>query len=85
MSTNNICLYKEVAKSAQESTKLLDCVLKGLCAVIRPNYMLLWQDKRIIKNCWWKKVPYLQLWHLPCHKWVHKCCLVCISRWVGKC
>ena len=39
MGTHNICLYKEVDKKYTgcnlKTTKLLDCALKGVCAVIR--------------------------------------------------
>ena len=41
MSTHNICLYKEVDKKYTgcnlKTTELLDCVLIGVCAVIRSN------------------------------------------------
>ena len=41
MGTHSICLYKEVAKQYTscnpKSTELLDCVLIGVCAVIRLN------------------------------------------------
>ena len=41
MSTDNICLYKEVARKYTccnlKTTELLDCVLIGVCAVIRSN------------------------------------------------
>ena len=41
MSTNNICLYKEVDKKYTccilKTTELLDCALIGICAVIRSN------------------------------------------------
>ena len=41
MSTNNICLYKEVDKKYTccilKTTELLDCALLGICAVIRSN------------------------------------------------
>ena len=35
MSTNNICCYKQIDNGTL--TKLLDCVLIGVCAVIRSN------------------------------------------------
>ena len=41
MSTHNICLYKEVKKKYTgcnlKTTELLDCVLIGVCVVIRLN------------------------------------------------
>ena len=41
MGTHNICLYKEVARKYTycnlKTTELLDCVLIGVCAVIRSN------------------------------------------------
>ena len=41
MSTDNICLYKEVARKYTccnlKTTELLDCALIGVCAVIRSN------------------------------------------------
>ena len=41
MSTHNICLYKKVDKKYTgcnlKTTELLDCALKGVCAVIRSN------------------------------------------------
>ena len=41
MSTDNICLYKEVARKYTccnlKTTELLDCALIGVCAVIRLN------------------------------------------------
>ena len=41
MSTHNICLYKEVDKNYTacnlKTTKLPDCVLKGVCAANRSN------------------------------------------------
>ena len=41
MGTHNICLYKEVDKKYigrnLKTTELLDCVLIGVCAVIRSN------------------------------------------------
>ena len=41
MSTHNICLYKEVKKKYigcnLKTTEFLDCVLIGVCAVIRSN------------------------------------------------
>ena len=41
MSTHKICLYKEVDKKYTgcnlKTTKLLDCALIGVCAVIRSN------------------------------------------------
>ena len=41
MSTHKICLYEEVDKKYTgcnlKTTKLLDCVLIGVCAVIRSN------------------------------------------------
>ena len=41
MGTHNICLYKEVDKKYTgcnlKTTKLLDCALIGVCAVIRLN------------------------------------------------
>ena len=41
MSNHNICLFKEVDKNYSgcnlNTTKLLDCVLIGICAVIRSN------------------------------------------------
>ena len=42
--THNICLYKEVDKKYTscilKTTKLLDCALIGVCAVIRSNTVL---------------------------------------------
>ena len=44
MGTHNICLYKEVDKKYtgcyMKTTKLLDCALIGVCAVIRSNTVL---------------------------------------------
>ena len=41
MGIHNICLYKEVDKKYTgcnlNTTELLDCALKGVCAVIRSN------------------------------------------------
>ena len=41
MGTHNICLYTEVDKTYtgynSKTTELLDCVLIGVCAVIRAN------------------------------------------------
>ena len=41
MSTHNICFYKEVDKKYTgcnlKTTKLLDCALIGVCAIIRQN------------------------------------------------
>ena len=45
MSTHNICLYKGVDKKYTgcnlKTTELLDCVLIGVCVVIRSNMVLL--------------------------------------------
>ena len=45
MSTHKICLYKEVDKKYTgcnlKTTKLLDCALIGVCAVIRSNTVLI--------------------------------------------
>ena len=44
ISTHNICLYKEVDKQYTgcnlKTTEWLDCVLIGICAVIRSNTVL---------------------------------------------
>ena len=44
MSTHKICLYKEVDKKYTgcnlKTTKLLDCALMGVCAVIRSNMVI---------------------------------------------
>ena len=44
MGTNNICLYKEVDKKYTgynlKTVELLDCVLIGVCAVIRSNTVI---------------------------------------------
>ena len=44
MGTHNICLYKEVDKKYTgcnlKTTELLDCVLVGLCGVIRLNTLI---------------------------------------------
>ena len=44
MGTNNICLYTEVDKKYNgrnlKITELLDCVLIGVCAVIRSNTVI---------------------------------------------
>ena len=44
MSTDNICLYKEVARKYTccnlKTTELLNCALIGVCAVIRSNTVL---------------------------------------------
>ena len=41
MGTHNICLYKEIDKKYTgcnlKTTELLDCVLIGVCVVIRSN------------------------------------------------
>ena len=41
MGSNKICLYKEVDKKCigcnLKTSELLDCMLKGVCAVIRSN------------------------------------------------
>ena len=46
MGTLNICLYKEVDRkytgSILKTTELLDCVLIGVCAVIRSNMVCLY-------------------------------------------
>ena len=46
MSTHNICLYKEVDKNYTgcnlKTTKLLDCALIGVCAVISSNMVILY-------------------------------------------
>ena len=45
ISTNNICLYKEVDKKYTccilKITELLDCALIGICAIIRSNTVFL--------------------------------------------
>ena len=47
MNTHKICLYKEVDKNYTgcnlKTTKLLDCALVGVCAVIRSN-MAVWKN-----------------------------------------
>ena len=44
MSTHNICLYKEVDKKFTDynlwTMELLDCVLIGVCAVIKLNTLV---------------------------------------------
>ena len=49
MGTHNICLYKEVDKKSTgcnlKTTELLDCVLIGVCAVIRSNTVV-WSSNR---------------------------------------
>ena len=53
MGTHNICLYKEVDKKYTccnlKTTKLLNCALIGVCAVIRLNAvtMFSWRNKKI--------------------------------------
>ena len=53
MGTHNICLYKEVDKKYTgcnlKTMELLDCVLIGVCAVIRLNTVtgLISKQKRI--------------------------------------
>ena len=46
MSTDNICLYKEVKKMYTgcnlKTTEFLDCALTGVCAVIRSNTVYCW-------------------------------------------
>ena len=46
MGTHNICLYKVVDKKYTgcnlKITELLDCVLTGVCAVIRSNTVFIW-------------------------------------------
>ena len=37
MSTVNTCYYKEDVACNLKTTKLLDCALVGVCAVIRSN------------------------------------------------
>ena len=62
MSTNNICLYKEVDKKYTccilKNTELLDCALIGICAVIRSNTLsafgeALCLDKLLLVNMLW--------------------------------
>ena len=52
MSTNNICLYKEVDKKYTccilKTTELLDCVLIGVCAVIRSNTVFIQMPFKIV-------------------------------------
>ena len=52
MGTHNICLYKEVDKKYTacnlKTTELLDCVLKGVCVVIRLNMVV--YIKKFIKH-----------------------------------
>ena len=54
MSTNNICLYKEVDKQYTscnpKSTELLDCALIGVCAVIRSNTVFKHENRRYSEN-----------------------------------
>ena len=51
MSIHNICLYKEVKKKYTgcnlKTTELLDCVLIGICAVIRSNTVILWKNEKL--------------------------------------
>ena len=48
MSTHNICLYKEVDQKYTgcnlKTTELLDCVLIGVCAIIRSNTVFFRQN-----------------------------------------
>ena len=54
MGTHNICLYKEVDKKYAgcnlKTTELLDCVLIGICAVIRSNTVLTKQVLTFLTN-----------------------------------
>ena len=52
MGTHNICLYKEADKKYTgcilKTTKLLDCALIGVCAVIRAN--MVGQEKKALQT-----------------------------------
>ena len=56
MGTHNICLYKEVDKNYTGcnliTTDLLHCALIGICAVIRPNTVM-------VRGCSCKLSEYL--------------------------
>ena len=72
MSTDNICLYKEVARKYTccnlKTTELLNCALIGVCAVIRSNTVCFCGDirkhlffcsfllKKITLFFYWKKI-----------------------------
>ena len=46
MSTHNICLSKKVTKNTvigRKTTELIDCVLIGVCVVIRSNMVYLFE------------------------------------------
>ena len=66
MSTHNICLYKEVDKKYTccnlKTAELFDCVLIGVCAVIRLNTVYFHgENKKNTNTFWLKKAPYLEL------------------------
>ena len=42
MSMHNICLYKQVDKITGVILRLLDCMLIGICAIIRSNTVVIW-------------------------------------------
>ena len=54
MSTDNICLYKEVARKYSccnlKTTELLNCALIGVCAVIRSNTVCHGQEAFIMNK-----------------------------------
>ena len=54
MSTHKICLYKEVDKKYTgcnlKTTKLLDCALLGVCAVIRSNTVIFFMNGWYSRN-----------------------------------
>ena len=58
MGTRNICCYKEVDKKYTgcnlKTTKLLDCALIGVCAVIRSNTVVTCETNitPLLENCY---------------------------------
>ena len=65
MGTHNICLYKEVDKKYTgcnlKTRELLDCVLIGVCAVIRSNTVCVHGEIRKISTFLLKKTWCLEL------------------------
>ena len=58
MGTNNICLYKEVDKKYigcnLSTTELLDCAIRGVCAVIRSNRVCSIQTRPFAVCLWYR-------------------------------
>ena len=88
MGIRNICLYKEVDKKYTgcnlNTTELIECALKGVCAVIRSNTVVSFchldrlqyksmEQKKKKKIACLKSIAYIYFMHFLCPKLWKKC------------